>query len=99
MRNLVRVLIVTLGIMSLIFVGCGKTKAGGTIRVALSRDDNAPASIWQGFYFDKTEIAKALENYPTKFPDPLPEGAQVVMFYPGRVSGSSKRSPGSLLSS
>ncbi len=87
MRNPLRVLIVALGIMSLLCVGCEKPKAGGTIRVALSRYDSVPAGVWQGFEFDKTEIAKALEKYPTKFPDPLPEGAQVVMFYAGRVFG------------
>lgn len=94
MRNLLRAPVVALGIMSLLFVGCGKTTTGGTIRVSLSRDDSVPAGVWQGFEFDKGEIAKALEKYPTKFPDPLPEGARVVMFYAGRVFGIFQKIPG-----
>jgi hypothetical protein len=87
-------LIALICLIPLVFAGCGKPMADGTVRVALTRDDNVPVGVWQGFDFDKAEIDKTLEKYPTKFPDPLPEGVQVVMFYPGRVFGLFQKVPG-----
>jgi len=87
MRNFIKCLVLLLTAIFLLNFGCGKTEDGRTIRVTLTRDDNVPGWSSKGLYLDKEMIAKELEKHPTKFPDPLPEGSQVVMFYPGRVFG------------
>ena len=70
-----------------ICAGCARIEDSRTIKVALKWEETPAIGIWQGFYSDEAEIAKALEKYPTKFPAPLPDGGQIVMFYPGRVFG------------
>ncbi len=87
MRNPAKNISLILLAVFILSSACGKTEKGGTFRVALSRDDNVSVGVWRGFYFDKADIAKALEKYPTKFLDPLPGGGQVVVFYPGPVFG------------
>jgi len=86
-RNPVKNISLILLAVFILSSACGKAENGRTIRVALSRDDNVPGWSGYGFTFDAAEIATALEKYPTKFPDPLPEGGRTVMFYPGRVFG------------
>ncbi|MDH4197711.1 MAG: hypothetical protein OEW05_09915, partial [Candidatus Aminicenantes bacterium] len=94
MRDSWKTFIASFCLMSFFSVGCGKPESGGTVRVALTRDDNIPGSYGKTFIFDENEIAKELEKNPTKFPEPLPEGGRRVMFYQGGVLGVLRKVPG-----
>jgi peroxiredoxin len=94
MRNGLRSCLWLTAIVLLLYPGCDKAGSGGSIRVALTRDDNVPGGSGQTFNFDEAEIAQELEKTPTRFPDPFPPDARKVMFYVGRVMGFIQPAPG-----
>lgn len=87
MRNSERFLSLMAAMLLLLNFGCGKTTSSGTIRVALSRDDNVPGSTGYTLSFDENEMARELEKNPTKFPEPFPPDARKVMLIVGPVFG------------
>jgi peroxiredoxin len=94
MRNPVRSFSLAIATILLLSFGCRGTKAGGTIRVALTRGDNVTGFSGYQFEFDEGVIARELEKSPTKFPAPLPPDARKVMFIIGRIIGFIQPIPG-----
>ena len=94
MRNPARSFSLAVATVLLLSFGCGKASSGGTIRVALTRDDNVTGFSGYQFEFDEAVIAKELEKSPAKFPAPLPPDARKVMFIIGRIMGFIQPIPG-----
>ena len=63
-------------------------------RVNLSRIDNEKSNVGSGFNFDKDAVAKALEKYPVKLPNPFPEEAELGYFYGGPIYAIKQKIPG-----
>lgn len=55
-----------------------KPKGPEVICVSLERNDDSMLNIGMTFTFDAQRITEAQEKYNPKFPDPLPENAQVI---------------------
>ncbi|MCJ7616815.1 MAG: TlpA family protein disulfide reductase, partial [Desulfobacterales bacterium] len=54
-------------------------------RVNLSRVDNEKSGMFNGFYFEKDLVSKAIEKFPVKLPDPFPADAELGYFYGGPI--------------
>ena len=63
-------------------------------RVNLSRIDNERSGVFNGFYFDKDLVTKAIEKYPVKLPDPFPADAELGYFYGGPIYAIKQKIPG-----
>jgi peroxiredoxin len=68
-------------------------KDENAFRVTLSRIDNEKSFVFNGFIFDKNDVAEVVKKYPVKLPEPLPMDAQLGYFSGGPIFAIKQKVP------
>jgi len=92
-----RILVLFLGFSIFMPVFSGPVqiaKNKNVFRVTLSRVDNVKSGVFNGFRFDKDDVAEVVQKYPVKLPEPLPADSQLGYFYGGPIYAIKQKVPG-----